>query len=71
MLLRATIILVGVAFVAYRVALVLAIRSAWKAGDVARERRLRTRGFGLYRWALAAALVFIFLCTALVWVNSR
>ncbi|HEY3529162.1 MAG TPA: hypothetical protein VGK78_08420 [Nocardioides sp.] len=71
MLLRVAIILVGVGFVAYRVALVLEIRRAHRAGDLARERRLRTRGFGIYRWVLAAVVVIIVLLTALVWLNSR
>jgi hypothetical protein len=71
MLYRVAIILTGVGFVAYRVALSLEIRRARRAGDVARERRLRRRGFGLYRWVLAGVLVVIALLTLLVWSNSR
>jgi hypothetical protein len=71
MLYRIAIILVGVGFVAYRIALALEIRRARKAGDTAREQRLRTRGFGLYRWVLAAVVVLIVLLTALVWLSSR
>jgi hypothetical protein len=71
MLLRVAIILVGVGFVAYRVALALEIGRARRSGDVARERRLRTRGFGIYRWVLAVVVVVIVLLTALVWLNSH
>ena len=71
MLWRVAIILAGVGFVAYRVALALEIRRARRAGDVARERRLRTHGFGLYRWVLLAVLVLIALLSVLVWLSSR
>ena len=71
MLWRIAIILAAAGFVLYRVALALEIRKARKAGDTERERRLRTRGFGLYRWVVLCLLVFIVLLTALLWVNSR
>ena len=68
---RIAVILLGVAFVAYRIALWREIRRARRAGDAAREQHLRRHGFGFYRWALLGVLVFIGLLTALVWSNSR
>lgn len=70
MLYRAAIVLAGLGFVAYRVALARAIRQARRTGDVARERRLRARGFGLYRWALGGALVLVLVFSLLVWRNG-
>lgn len=71
MLVRVVVILVAVGFVASRIALALAIRKARLTGDRRREERLRTRGFGLYRWAAAAVLVFVVVLSLLVWSNSR
>jgi hypothetical protein len=71
MLWRVVVIVVGVGFVAYRVALWLEIRKARRAGDTSREQHLRQHGFGLYRWVALCLLVFIVLLTALVWSNSR
>jgi hypothetical protein len=71
MLYRIAIVLVGAGYLAYRIALALEIRRARKAGDVAREQRLRTRGFGVYRWVAAALLVFMAVLTLLVWSSSR
>ena len=71
MLWRITIILVAAGFVLYRVSLALEIRKARRAGDTERERRLRTHGFGLYRWVALCLLVLIALLTALFWLNSR
>jgi hypothetical protein len=68
---RVVVVVVGVGFVAYRVALWLEIRKARRAGDTAREQHLRRHGFGLYRWVALCLLVFIVLLTALVWSNSR
>jgi hypothetical protein len=71
MLWRVAVILVGGSFVAYRAALWLEIRKARKAGDAAREERLRSRGFGLYRWILLCLVLFVVALTLLVWSNSR
>lgn len=71
MLWRAVVLLGGAAFVAYRVALAMQILKAKRAGDVAREQRLRTHGFGVYRYAVAALLVFVVLLLLLVWSSSR
>jgi hypothetical protein len=71
MLWRVAVVLVGAGFVAYRVALWLAIRKATRSGDLARLERLRSRGFGLYRWLVVCLLVFIVLLSLVVWHNSR
>ena len=71
MLWRVVVILGGVGFVVYRVALAREIRRARKAGDLARERHLRRHGFGLYRWALAAVLIVVAVLLLIVWSNSR
>jgi hypothetical protein len=70
-LLRIVVIVGGLGFIAYRVALWLEIRKARRAGDVKRVEHLRRHGFGLYRWAVVFLLVFIALLTALFWANSR
>lgn len=71
MLWRAVVILGGGGYVAYRVALATAILRARRAGDLAREQRLRTRGFGLYRWAAVVLVVLFVFLTFAVWANSR
>lgn len=71
MLYRIAIFLAGGGYLAYRVALALEILRARRAGDVAREQRLRTRGFGIYRWVAVVLLVLIVLLTALLWMSSR
>ena len=71
MLWRVVVVLGALGFVAYRFALAREIRRAHRAGDLARERRLRSRGFGLYRWALALALLLIALFVLVFWSNSR
>jgi len=71
MLLRIMILVVGAGYVAYRIALAVEIIKATRAGDVAREQRLRTRGFGLYRWLVLGVLVFIALLTVVVWLGER
>jgi hypothetical protein len=68
---RVVVVVGGAGFVAYRLALWLEIRKARRAGDTAREQHLRRHGFGLYRWAALAVVVFIVLLAALVWANSR
>jgi hypothetical protein len=70
MLYRAAILLAGLGFVAYRVLLTREIRRARRSGDVARERRLRSRGFGLHRWLLGTAVVLIAVFSLLVWRNG-
>jgi hypothetical protein len=71
MLWRVVVVLIGLGFVAHRVALWREIRKARRAGDTKREEHLRQHGFGLYRWAVLALLVFTVVLTALVWSNSR
>jgi|tagenome__1003787_1003787.scaffolds.fasta_scaffold18275150_2 hypothetical protein len=71
MLWRIVIVLVGVGFVAYRVALALEIRKARRSGDRRREEQLRSRGFGLYRWAAVGLLIFTLVLSLLVWSSSR
>jgi hypothetical protein len=71
MLWRVAVILVGVGFLAHRIALWLEIRKARRAGDTAREQQLRQHGFGLYRWAVLCLLVFMVVLVFLVWANSR
>jgi hypothetical protein len=71
MLWRVAVVLVGGGFVLYRISLALEIRRARKAGDTEREQRLRSHGFGLYRWVVLSLLVFIALTTLLFWLNSR
>lgn len=68
---RIAIILLGGGYVAYRVALAVEILKAKRAGDSERERRLRTHGFGLYRWAAAAVIVVFVVLVVIVWSNSR
>jgi hypothetical protein len=53
------------------VTLWLEIRRAHRSGDLTRERRLRSHGFGLYKWALAAVLIFMAVLLLLVWSGSR
>jgi hypothetical protein len=71
MLWRVAVVLLGAGFVLYRLSLALEIRKARKAGDKEREERLRTHGFGLYRWVVLCLLVCIVLLTGLFWLNSR
>jgi hypothetical protein len=71
MLYRIAIILLGGGYVAYRVALAVQILKAKRSGDIERERRLRTHGFGLYRWAAGAAVVVFLVLVLIVWANSR
>ncbi len=71
MLFRIVVVLAGLGFLAYRLNLWLAIRSARKRGDRAREHELRTHGFRLYRWALLVAVLLIVVLTYFVWANSR
>lgn len=71
MLLRIAIVLAGIGLVGYRVALAWEIRKARRAGDRRREQRLRSRGFGLYRWVAAALLVFLALLSLVVWSGSH
>lgn len=68
---RVAVILVGVGFVAHRLALWLEIRKARKAGDSRRVDQLRQHGLGLYRWAVLGLLVFMVVLIFLVWANSR
>jgi hypothetical protein len=68
---RIAVVLVGIAFVAYRVSFWLALWRARRAGDTAREQHLRRHGFGLYRWAVAAVVIFVVLLVLLLWSNSR
>jgi hypothetical protein len=71
MLFRIAVIVVGVGYVVYRGALAMQILKAKRSGDVELERRLRTHGFGLYRWAAAAAVVVFVVLVLIVWSNSR
>jgi hypothetical protein len=69
MLYRVAIVLVGGGYIAYRVALAIQILRAKRAGDTVRERQLRSRGFGLYRWAAGTLVVVVVLLVLLVWSN--
>jgi hypothetical protein len=71
MLFRLTVIAVGGGYVAYRVALAMQILKAKRAGDAMREQQLRTRGFGLYRWAVGVLLLAVVVLLLLVWSSSR
>jgi hypothetical protein len=71
MLYRVVVILLGGGYIAYRVSLALQILKAKRSGDLERERRLRTHGFGLYRWAAGAAVVVFLVLVVIVWSNSR
>lgn len=71
MLWRVAIILVGGGYVAYRIWLLVQILKAKRAGDVERERRLRTLGFGAFRWVVVCLLVLIVLLTTVFWLDSR
>lgn len=68
---RIAIVLLAVGFVVHRVALRWEIRKAHRSGDRKREEELRHRGFGLYRWALAAVGVLFVVLVVIVWSNSR
>jgi hypothetical protein len=68
---RVAVILVGVGFVAHRLALWLEIRKARRAGDSRRVDHLRQHGFGLYRWAVLCLVAFMVVLVFLVWANSR
>jgi hypothetical protein len=68
---RIAIILLGAGYVAYRISLAVQILQAKRAGDLERERRLRTHGFGLYRWAAGAVLVLLLVLVFLIWANAR
>lgn len=70
-LFRIAIVLLGGGYVAYRVALAVAILKAKRAGDPQREQHLRRHGFGFYRWALAVVGVFFVVLVVIVWSNSR
>jgi hypothetical protein len=71
MLWRAVVVLGGGGYIAYRVALATAILRARRAGDVVREQRLRTRGFGLHRWVVGVLLVLFLVLLLATWVNTR
>jgi hypothetical protein len=71
MWLRGAVVLLALGYVAYRVALAVHIARARRAGDEARVVDLRTNGFRLYRWGLAAVALFVALLTLLVLVNNR
>jgi hypothetical protein len=65
--LKVLVPLLAVAYAVYRIALSVQIARARRAGDEARVQKLRTRGFGLYRWAVAfAILVMLFLLLLLL-----
>jgi hypothetical protein len=71
MLFRFAVPALALAYAGYRIALTLQIARAKRAGDTARLAELRTKGFGLYRWALRGALVLIVLLAILVMLESR
>ncbi len=71
MLWRVVVVLGAAGFVVYRLSLALEIRKARRTGDRVREEQLRRHGFGLYRWAAAAVVVFMIVLVVLVWSNSR
>ena len=61
--------LLAVTYVAYRISLSIQIARAQREGDQARVQRLRTRGFGLYRWAVALAILATLFLVLLVLTN--
>ncbi len=71
MLWRAVVILVGAAFVVYRVALWRDLRSARRAGDVERERHLRGRTLRMVKAVAIIVIVVVVLFSVLVWRNSK
>jgi hypothetical protein len=71
MLWRAAVVLIGGGYVVYRVTLAVQIVRARRAGDLERERRLRSRAFGILHWTVGVLLIFTLLLTLVVWLNSR
>ncbi len=71
MLLRLAVVLLGGSYVAFRLATAWQIRQARRAGDVERERVLRAREAGLYRWVAGIVVVAGLLLALLVVLNSR
>lgn len=58
-------------FVVYRLSLAVQIGQAKRAGDTAREQRLRRLAFGLLHWVIGGMAVLVVLFTVLVMVNQR
>jgi hypothetical protein len=71
MLWRAVVILIGGAFVVYRVVLWRDIRGARRAGDLERERHLRGRSLRVLKGVTVCVVVFVVLLSVLVWRNSK
>jgi len=58
-------------FVVYRLTLAVQISQARRAGDTAREQRLRRLAFGLMHWVISGMAIIAVLFTVLVMVNER
>lgn len=69
--LKVLVPLLAAVYVAYRVSLAHQISKARRAGDRARVEELTTKGFRLYRYALAACLVLIAMLAFWVYANAR
>ena len=71
MLWRFFFLLAVASFVVYRISLAVQIARARRAGDTAREQRLRRWAFGLMHWVIGALALVAVLFTVLVMVNDR
>jgi hypothetical protein len=71
MLLRIGVLVVGAAYVAYRLRLALQLAQARRAGDIERERALRARLPTILRWVAGTIVVLVVLVTVLVTLSTR
>lgn len=70
MWLRVVVLLLGVAYVGYRLQLAVELRRAKRTGDLARAERLRGRPYLILRWVVGIAVVLLLLFTYLITRNS-
>jgi hypothetical protein len=68
--LKVLVPLAAAAYAGYRLTLAVQIARARRAGDHARVERLTTRGFGLYRWAVALLILVILFLALLVFTRA-
>jgi hypothetical protein len=71
MLWRFFFLVAVLSFVVYRLSLSMKIAKARRAGDTAREQRLRRFAFGLMHWVIGGMALVAVLFTVLVMVNDR
>lgn len=71
MLLRLGVLVLGVAYVAYRLRLALQLARARRTGDLERERALRARVPTLVRWSAGLVVLIFVVLAILVMLSTR